>query len=75
MSPSRYSRLVKPFSFAILAPYSTIFGELSIAMTCLAVRARSWESVPSPAPMSAITIGGIRRSSPWASACQERPGT
>ena len=41
------------------APYSTIFSELSTAITCLARRASSWENVPSPAPRSAITSGGI----------------
>jgi hypothetical protein len=39
MSPSRYSRLAKPCFFASCAPNSTIFGELSIAMTLRAVLA------------------------------------
>ena len=41
MSPSRYSRFLKPCSCASFAPNSTIFGELSIAMTFFAVFARS----------------------------------
>ena len=47
-APRRYSRFLNPCSRARFAPYSTIFSELSTAMTRCAVVASSWESVPSP---------------------------
>ena len=56
-------------------PNSTIFSELSMAITCLARCAINCEMVPSPAPRSAITMGGISFSSASAIPFQERPGT
>ena len=74
MSPSRYSRLEKPFSRAVEVPNSTIFSELSIAMTRSARWASNCEKVPSPAPRSAITMGGINFSKVSPRAFQDRPG-
>ena len=62
-SPLRYSRFLTPCLRASSRPYSTIFSELSTAITFFARRASNCENVPSPAPRSAITIGGISVSS------------
>ena len=75
MSPSRYSRFLIPCFFASCAPNSTIFGELSMAITLRAFFASNCESVPSPAPRSATVSGGRSAIIVCASACQERPGT
>ena len=74
-SPSRNSTLVRPFLRAKSLANSTILGELSTAMTCLARRERSWVKVPSPAPRSAMTMGGSSISRLSASPFQDRPGT
>ena len=58
-----------------LAPYSTIFSELSTAITFFARWANNCEKVPSPAPRSAMTIGGISFNKVSDSPFQERPGT
>jgi hypothetical protein len=75
MLPKRYSKFFKPCSEANFDPNSTMAAELSTAMTFFAVRAKSCESVPSPAPRSAMVMGGSKRRSPWAKARHERPGT
>ena len=61
--------------FASCDPNSTIFGELSMAMTLRAFFASNCESVPSPAPRSATVSGGSKVMSVCASAFHERPGT
>ena len=53
-------------------PNSTIFSELSIAITFFARCAINCEIVPSPAPKSAITIGGISFNSASAIPFQDR---
>ena len=46
-----------------------------MAITFLARCAINWEMVPSPAPRSAITMGGMSLRSASAMPFQERPGT
>src|SRR6266508_2796952 len=58
ISPSRYSRFLNPCFFASCDPNSTIFGELSMAITLRARFASNCERVPSPAPRSATVNGG-----------------
>ena len=74
-SPSRYSSALTPCFSASDVPNSTIFSELSTAITFFARCASSSENVPSPAPRSAITIGGISFNSASERPFHERPGT
>ena len=60
---------------ATSAPYSTIFSELSTAITRFARCASSSESVPSPAPRSAIAMRRHQLQQHLRQPFQLRPGT
>ena len=74
-SPRRNSTFRTRLRLATPAAYSTIFSELSMPMTFSARWARSRERVPSPAPISAMRMGGRSLRSISERPFQERPGT